>query len=281
MIVPFFNAGAYIRACVESLLTQSLPPEEYEILMVDNNSTDSSAAIVREYDRVKLLAETRQGSYAARNRGVAEARGRLLAFTDPDCVAAPGWLASFRTALAQPGVLVGLGARRPAREGSLAGILADYEDAKARFVLASDEKTVYFGFTNNMAVGREAFDRHGPFVERRRGADTIFVRRVVDSESCGAVVFVPGAEVRHLELDGVASYCRKMFTYGRSRQLYRHIARTRALRFGERFRIVRKTVLEKQYSTADRVRLAAGLGLGGAAWVLGSWTGALTPARPA
>jgi hypothetical protein len=54
-------------------------------------------------------------------------------------------------------------------------------------VLQSHEKTAYYGFANDMAIRRETFDRHGPFLERRRGADTIFVRRVVDQGSCEEV----------------------------------------------------------------------------------------------
>jgi glycosyltransferase involved in cell wall biosynthesis len=48
VIVPFFNAAPYIRACLEGLLNQSVPADDCEILMQDNNSSDGSAAIVRE-----------------------------------------------------------------------------------------------------------------------------------------------------------------------------------------------------------------------------------------
>jgi glycosyltransferase involved in cell wall biosynthesis len=50
--VPFFNAAPYIRACLDSLLAQDFPDDAYEVLMVDNNSTDDSARIVGQYQRV-------------------------------------------------------------------------------------------------------------------------------------------------------------------------------------------------------------------------------------
>ena len=92
IVVPFFNAEPFIERCIEGVLGQSYSSDRYEVLMVDNNSTDGSAAIVRRHSRVKLIQESEQGSYAARNRGVIEARGEILAFTDPDCVPRRNWL---------------------------------------------------------------------------------------------------------------------------------------------------------------------------------------------
>src|SRR4030095_6445847 len=99
-------------------LAQDFSADNYEILMVDNNSTDGSAAIVAEYGRVRLLAEPTQGAYVAPNRAAAAARGQHLAFTDPDCVPDRGWLSSFAASLSDDRVLVGLGIRRPAHEGT-------------------------------------------------------------------------------------------------------------------------------------------------------------------
>ena len=75
VIVPFFNAAAHIRACVEGLLAQDFPFSDYEILMVDNKSTDGSVRIVAEYGRIRLLAEPTQGAYVARNLAAAAAEG--------------------------------------------------------------------------------------------------------------------------------------------------------------------------------------------------------------
>ena len=280
VIVPFFNAAPHIRACVEGLLAQDFPSSNYEILMVDNNSTDGSARIVAEYGRIRLLAEPTQGAYVARNLAAATAQGPFLAFTDPDCVPCRGWLSSFANAFADPRTLIGLGIRRPALEGTLLSRVADYENMKDRLVLESDEKTAYYGFANNMTIKREAFDRYGPFLERRRGADTIFVRRVVDADSCDRVVLVPSAEVRHLELASVVTYFRKMLIYGRSRQLYRRVATTRPLSVDERLRVFRETVERHKYSVVARVQLMSVLSLGMAAWTLGSWSGVASTARP-
>jgi len=92
VVVPFYNAGRYIERCIKGLLAQSYPSTRYEIIMIDNNSTDGSAELVRKYSPIRLLVEPKQGSYAARNRGAAAAKRAIIAFTDADCVPAADWL---------------------------------------------------------------------------------------------------------------------------------------------------------------------------------------------
>ena len=92
VVVPAYNAAATIEACLQSLLAQDYPRERYEVVVVDNNSSDETAAIVARYPVQLLQERSRQSSYAARNRGIEAARGELVAFTDADCVAEPNWL---------------------------------------------------------------------------------------------------------------------------------------------------------------------------------------------
>ena len=270
VIVPVHNTAAHLERCIAALVGQDYPRAAFEILMVDNNSTDGSADILARAAGVRALAETKQGSYAARNRAVREARGAVLAFTDSDCAPGPGWLRAIEAGLAQPGVQVVLGCRRPARDRGLVRLLADYENKKDEHVFASPVVDRYYGFTNNMGVRRSTFERYGPFVERPRGSDTIFVRRVVEGEGCAAAAYMPSMRIAHHEMDGVRVYYNKMFTYGRSRQLYRHIVRTRPLGSAERLAAFRATVREGGYSWFSAAALAALLVGGMAAWSLGS-----------
>jgi glycosyltransferase involved in cell wall biosynthesis len=270
VIVPVHNTAAHLERCIAALLAQDYPREEFEVLMADNNSTDGSAGILARAQGIRALSEPKQGSYAARNRGVREARGSTLAFTDSDCVPDTGWLRAIEAGLADPAVQIVLGCRRPAPDTGLIRLLADYENKKDEHVFASRNPELYYGFTNNMAVRRSTFERHGPFVERPRGSDTIFVRRVVEGEGCGAVAYLPDMRVAHAEMAGARTYYRKVFTYGRSRQLYRHIVRTRPLSSAERLEAFRATVRDGGYSWPSAAALAALLGGGMAAWSLGS-----------
>jgi len=80
VIVPFLNEEGYIERCVNSLLTQNFDPESVELMFVDNNSTDASAAIVSKYPEIKLVRESVPHVYAARNTVIKCAHGAILAF---------------------------------------------------------------------------------------------------------------------------------------------------------------------------------------------------------
>jgi glycosyltransferase involved in cell wall biosynthesis len=92
IVVPAYNAGRTIDACLASLLAQEYPRDRYEVLVVDNRSTDDTAARIKHFPVRVIEERSRQCSYAARNRGLEAAGGELVAFTDADCAARPDWL---------------------------------------------------------------------------------------------------------------------------------------------------------------------------------------------
>ena len=93
VVVPAHNEEARIGACVESLLALDYSRERYEVIVVENGSTDGTARVLERYgNRVRLLRHPRPSRAEARNAGLEAARGDLVAFVDGDCVADPGWL---------------------------------------------------------------------------------------------------------------------------------------------------------------------------------------------
>jgi glycosyltransferase involved in cell wall biosynthesis len=92
VIVPVWNREDEIGRCLESLTSQSLPSSAYEVIVVDNGSSDATRDVATSYQGVKVLIERRPGSYAARNLGLATARGEYVAFTDSDCIPDSRWL---------------------------------------------------------------------------------------------------------------------------------------------------------------------------------------------
>jgi len=102
IIIPVCNATHTIGWLLDSIQQLDYPSDRYEVLVIDNNSTDDLESAVAAYP-VKLLHEHAvQSSYAARNLGIRQARGEILAFTDADCLVHPHWLRCLQAAFHDP-----------------------------------------------------------------------------------------------------------------------------------------------------------------------------------
>lgn len=98
VVVPAYNAARYVRASIESVLTQTLPPDE--VIVVDDGSSDLTPNVVDEFAPVvRLLRQEHMGYAAAMNRGVHAASGSLLAFQDADDLWEPEKLERQRIAI--------------------------------------------------------------------------------------------------------------------------------------------------------------------------------------
>lgn len=88
IILPVYNVEKFIPDCLESLETQDLPKEEYEIICVDDGSPDNAAQVIREYQNkypnIRLIRQENSGVCAARNNGFRAAQGDYVWFVDPD-----------------------------------------------------------------------------------------------------------------------------------------------------------------------------------------------------
>lgn len=93
VVIPAHNAQAYLADCLASVRTQ-VGEFELETLVVDDGSTDDTAAIAARYPDVKCISQPNRGPSAARNAGVAMARGEFIAFLDADDLWPPGKLAA-------------------------------------------------------------------------------------------------------------------------------------------------------------------------------------------
>jgi len=269
VIVPVFNTSRYLSGLVQALLGQDYAPDQRELIFVDNGSTDDSLDILRSHAGIRVFLEPERGSYMARNLGIRQARGEILAFTDSDCYPVPGWLSAISAALSEGSADIVMGPRLPVVPDRALDLISEYENLKAESVFRSNDPLVYFGYTNNMAMHRSTMDRFGPFECRARGSDTIFIRRVVDASSCAAVAWCEKMAVRHAELDSIQTYYRKINTYGRSRQAYRHIIKVRPLSMAERLNVFWSIARKRRL--ADSIHLFVLLMGGAMAW----WRGGL------
>jgi glycosyltransferase involved in cell wall biosynthesis len=275
VIVPFYNSEVWVEACIQGLLNQTYAEGRCEYILVDNNSTDGSAAIVRRYPTVRLLSETKRGSYAARNRGLQEAGGEIIAFTDSDCAPRSDWLEQIARSMSEPGVEIVLGRREFPPGSRVMQLLAGYDSEKVSQILSGSPREQYYGYTNNMAVRKSFMDAMGPFLEIDRGGDTVFVKQAVNRCGTGVLRYAPDVRVVHLEMTSVGKWCRKMLTYGRSHQNYRKIVASDTLSSEQRLKIFRRLATANKLSVLDCAKLSLILTAGVLHWFTGRLSGIL------
>lgn len=97
VVIPTYNRSTFLDHCLHSLGNQSLPPSSFEVIVVDDGSTDDTADVCTAFQReakirVVYIATDHRGPAAARNQGIATARAAVVAFIDDDCVAHRLWL---------------------------------------------------------------------------------------------------------------------------------------------------------------------------------------------
>jgi len=113
VIICTYNRADLLADVLQTVCEQSLERSEYEIIIIDNNSTDETPTIgqsfVALYPNVRCFVEMKQGLSHARNRGWQEARGEYVAYIDDDCKVPPKWLACADTIISEhaPDILGG------------------------------------------------------------------------------------------------------------------------------------------------------------------------------
>lgn len=91
IVVPVYNAKDTLRRTIGSVLNQDYPLERYEVIIVDDGSTDGSIELIRDLG-IKLIKQNNQGAASARNTGISNTRGEIIIFLDSDCVVSNDWI---------------------------------------------------------------------------------------------------------------------------------------------------------------------------------------------
>ncbi len=226
IIIPSFNRRAELERLLAALADQQIPAASYEIIVVDDGSTDQT----REYlaglsDNTRWLAHERQGPGQARNSGAAEARGSILLFIDTDCVPEPGWLAALSAPFSDESVGATGGAEvmQPG-DSKLEQVISHVMFSKLSTggLRGGSGKRLakYYPRTFNMAVRKSIFDKLGGFKPMYNGEDVEFSYRVRQADY--ELEYCDEARVAHIRTYSVTDFIRRIFIMGRTRvTLYR------------------------------------------------------------
>lgn len=211
VVVPVYNGASCVAVCIESLLALRGLATAPEIIIVDNESTDGTVAILQSFgDRIRVLRETTRGASAARNTGIRAARGRVVAFIDVDCVVEPDWLAALIEPLENPAVgmtggavLSRPGANRIERFGET---IHDHR----RAIETEDPPYV---MTGNCASRREVLLEAGLFdTSLLRGQDVDLAWRI--HRAGRRLAYVANAVVRHRNERTLWGLAREGYVHG-------------------------------------------------------------------
>jgi glycosyltransferase involved in cell wall biosynthesis len=164
VIVPVYNDQESLCILLEALAAQDYPLGRFECIIIDNGSTQPVRVADECKLSVRILHEPRPGSYAARNRGLSECRGRILAFTDADCIPRNDWISCAVACLASADKPTMLGGKvevfcvngAPASPLEWCSLLNDLD--QALYI-----RRWHFAATANMVTTRDVFDRVGGF----------------------------------------------------------------------------------------------------------------------
>ena len=213
VIIPAYQAEETVGACVRALNGQTVPRDRYEIIVVDDGSTDRTAEVARQAGADRVLTIPHGGPSAARNAGVAAAQGEIVLFTDADCEPWPDWLDRMTAPFAAPEVMGTKGAYRTQQRALIARLVQlEYE---FRYERMARLPSIDFIDTYAAAYRRELFLRYGGFptdVPIPSVEDIDFSFRL--ARAGHRLVFVPDARVWHTHPSTLRAYLLRKARYG-------------------------------------------------------------------
>ena len=218
IVIPTYARPERLRECLAALARQTMPADTFEIVVVDDGSPQPvvpPAATTLAGSTFRIIRQPNAGPSAARNRGVAEARGELIAFTDDDCLPTPTWLESLVTAHRQsPDALVG--------GITLNGLTDDVFATTSQMIIDlvyehfnTDEASAYFLTSNNMLCSLAAYSELGGFdasFPRPGAEDRDFCDRWWTSGR--PLRLVPAARIEHRHAQTLKQFLGLHYRYG-------------------------------------------------------------------
>lgn len=214
VIICTYNRVAYLPRTLEALASQTVPYQDFEILLIDNNSRDNTPEVCRDFQEkhpelnFRYLVESRQGLSFARNRGIDEAQSDVLIFIDDDAFATPNYLQNtIRFFESTPDAAAAGGRIYPLFESKRPDWLPDILMSLMSVIDLGDQVCLFkkkFPIGANMSFRRKTIQAYGNFNVKlgRRGDNLegaeekdLFLKIIAASEK---VYYIPDAIVQHV-----------------------------------------------------------------------------------
>jgi lipopolysaccharide/colanic/teichoic acid biosynthesis glycosyltransferase/glycosyltransferase involved in cell wall biosynthesis len=213
VVIPAKNAEKSIEACLQGILAQTGIEYQLEIIVVDDGSVDQTAKLARKMG-VSVIRQENQGPASARNTGVNQARGKIIAFTDADCVPTSEWLHHLVKPFSSSQYVIGTKGIYQTKQTSLVARFVQQE-YESKYTRLSKVSSIDFIDTYSAAYRRDVFVENGGF-------DSTFpVPSVEDQEFSFRLarkgyrmLFVPEAIVFHTHDQNWIAYVKRKYIIG-------------------------------------------------------------------
>ena len=249
VVVPVFNEQDRLLECLLALKQQRSSVGIWELIIVDNGSTDQSREIAetfaaqgcwRSNDQlvsVRVIDEPVRDVYIARNKAIAESQGDLIAFTDSHCRVAPDWLECLTSELnADTGIVVG-SLEAEERASLAARLYTLYHNERSQLIFSEEKRPYYYGQCANMIVRHQLFDSLGPFPSLPLAGDTEILHRYMAADSSAKIRYTLKAKVTRLSVLSFKEMLGKLRNYGKYTQALSRSSKFQALSLGTRMRV--------------------------------------------
>ncbi|MGD1890943.1 MAG: glycosyltransferase [Cyclobacteriaceae bacterium] len=182
VIIPVYNDATELSETLLTLTNQSYPEDKYEVLVVDNGSTDTTVEVARSFAKVQLLIENKykNSPYSARNRGLESAKGSVIAFLDASCRPIFHWLTEgINTLHRENADLVGGKVAFRLKNSKDVG---EFYDSQINIKMKENIERRKGAKTANLFVRKKVIEAIGPFPEGiRSGGDLIWTQKASSS----------------------------------------------------------------------------------------------------
>jgi MoaA/NifB/PqqE/SkfB family radical SAM enzyme/glycosyltransferase involved in cell wall biosynthesis len=226
VIIPTYNRKSALRECIFSLLGQDYPKEKYEIIVVDDGSSDETAVMMadlsQKYPNLRYLQMPHQGPAASRNAGIKQSHGEIIAFTDNDCIPAVDWIKNILASQSLHKDVLVIGGLTEVSPHNIKAVVSQSLSSGAMSTEINNKTEHIFFPTCNVSFKKrylkEEFNELFPLPA---GEDLEFFWRLFKAGN--KFVYDEKIRVFHNCHDKLKSFLRQAYMYGRGNYLVKYI----------------------------------------------------------